>query len=260
MATLAETLEKTAIGNPVRMEQLVMFPLLGPAVSGPGYITLVEAIAHGVAEVKEVSASRSVPEARFINNADKPVFLMDGEELIGARQNRVLNLSLPLNAHSEATIPVSCVEQFRWHYESLQFQSAPRTLFAEARARKADHVSASLATFESRVSDQSEIWEQIHQKSLSLEAHSATGAMDDIYERNQVSLRDYEEAMQPVEGQTGALFSLVHRSSAWISSTARPPFGPCCPRWCSGTRQMPWTRLELGTSRPLPRWSRLVRS
>jgi hypothetical protein len=206
MTIIANTLEKTAIGNPVSLEQLVMFPLLGPAASEPGYITLDEAIARGVAEVKEVSASGSVPEARFINKGDKPVFLMDGEELIGARQNRVLNLSILVNAHSEVTIPVSCVEAGRWHYESPEFRSAPRTLFAEGRARKADQVSECLVRFAARRSNQSEIWEQIHQKSLSLETHSATGAMDDIYERHQLSLRDYEQAMQPVDGQTGALF------------------------------------------------------
>lgn len=206
MTIVARTLETTAIGDPICQEQMAMFPLLGRAICDPDYITLDEAISRGVAAVREVSASGSVPEARFINRGDKPVFLMDGEELIGARQNRVLNLSILVNAHSDVTIPVSCVEAGRWHYESPEFRSAPRTLFAEGRARKAGQVSECLVRFAARRSNQSDIWEQIRQKSLSLETHSATGAMDDVFERHQVSLRDYEQAMQPVDGQTGALF------------------------------------------------------
>ena len=205
MSIIARTLEKTAIGNPVCLEHLVMFPLLGP-VSEPGYITLDEAIAAGSVKIREVSDGGSVPEVRFINQGDRPVFAMDGEELVGAKQNRILNLSVLVDAHSKVTVPVSCVEQFRWSPVSRQFSSAPRTLFARGRARVAGDVSASLQMFATRSSDQLKLWGDIARYRREMKAECETGAMDEIYRRHETSLRDFEKAMQPVDGQTGALF------------------------------------------------------
>jgi hypothetical protein len=205
MSIIARTLKKTAIGNPVCLEHLVMFPLLGP-VSEPGYITLDEAIAAGSVEIREVSNGGSVPEVLFINRGDRPVFAMDGEELVGAKQNRILNLSTLVDAQSTVTIPVSCVEQGRWSPVSRQFSSAPRTLFARGRARVAGDVSASLKMFAMRRSDQLNLWDDIARYRREMRAEGETGAMDEIYRRHATSLRDFEKAMQPVDGQTGALF------------------------------------------------------
>ncbi len=54
------------------------------------YLTLDEALAAKTATVTEVSESGSVPELYFQNEGDLPVLLLDGEELVGAKQNRVL--------------------------------------------------------------------------------------------------------------------------------------------------------------------------
>ena len=44
---------------------------------------------------------------------DLPLLLPDGEQLVGAKQNRILNMTVLVAAQSEVTIPVSCVEQVR---------------------------------------------------------------------------------------------------------------------------------------------------
>ena len=82
---------------------------------------------------------------RFVNLGDLAMLLLDGEELIGAKQNRILNLSILAPAHQTIAIPVSCVEVGRWHAQSAEFGSARRTQFAAGRARKAADVSESLA-------------------------------------------------------------------------------------------------------------------
>jgi hypothetical protein len=40
----------------------------------------------------------------------------DGEQLVGAKQNRILNMTVLVAAETEVTIPVSCVERGRWGY------------------------------------------------------------------------------------------------------------------------------------------------
>ena len=61
---------------------------------------------------------------------------MDGEELLGAKQNRIVNLTILVAANSELTIPVSCVEAGRWRARSRAFTSAPRTQFVSGRAKR----------------------------------------------------------------------------------------------------------------------------
>jgi hypothetical protein len=51
-----------------------------------------------------------LPQHMVVNRANKPVLLIDGEELAGAKQNRVLNTSILIKEVSETKIPVSCTE------------------------------------------------------------------------------------------------------------------------------------------------------
>jgi hypothetical protein len=57
----------------------------------------------------EVDAAGSVPELLAPNPLDQHVLLYDGEELLGAKQNRILNVTVLAAAKSEARMLVSCV-------------------------------------------------------------------------------------------------------------------------------------------------------
>ncbi|MBA2258397.1 MAG: hypothetical protein H0W18_05850, partial [Acidobacteria bacterium] len=93
--SIAHALSSITLGDPVRFENLTMLPLLGtPGVERePFYLTLDEALAQGWTEITKVSEQGSVPELRVSNKGAKPVFILDGEELLGAKQNRVVNLT-----------------------------------------------------------------------------------------------------------------------------------------------------------------------
>ena len=96
----------------------------------------LDALALGTVQIGETSEAGRVPELRVLNHGDRAVFLLDGEELIGAKQNRVLNLSILVPPHSESTIPVSCVESGRWSRRSAHFGSAPRAHYAEGSPQR----------------------------------------------------------------------------------------------------------------------------
>jgi hypothetical protein len=89
-------------------------------------------------------AARSVGQPRAVNDGVRPVLLLDGEEVIGAKQNRIINLTVLVAAGTTVQLPVSCVEQGRWSMQSLRFAEAGRTMFASGRARKMRDVTASL--------------------------------------------------------------------------------------------------------------------
>lgn len=169
------------------------------------------ALAQGSARVTEVSASGHVPELRFVNDGDWPVLLLDGEELIGAMQNRILNLTLLAPAHKTILIPVSCVEAGRWHAESAEFAGARRTHFATGRARKAADVSDSLRRRNSRETDQGRVWADIESKSRRMGVSSGTRAAAALYEGHRDRLDGFQGAFSPQPGQCGALFAINGR-------------------------------------------------
>ncbi len=211
MQKIIDTAAGIRIGEPATFRDLTVFPLFGVDVKNPGYLTLDEALGQKSSVVTEVSEGGSVPELKFVNSGNMPVFLLDGEELIGAKQNRILNLSILVAAGKTLVIPVSCVEAGRWSHRSEQFASAPRTHYAAGRAMKMAHVSESLHKTGHRTSDQAEVWRDISAKSASFRVHSETSAMSDIYEQESVRLEDYVRQFTILEGQSGAIFAVGER-------------------------------------------------
>ncbi|HQJ94511.1 MAG TPA: hypothetical protein PLT06_06710, partial [Syntrophorhabdaceae bacterium] len=102
-------------------DNLAVIPLFLDGNGGPSYITLKEALDMGTFIVTEIGEGGNVPELKVINKGDIPVILLDGEELSGAKQNRVLNTTVLIAGMSETVIPVSCTEQGRWSYTTREF-------------------------------------------------------------------------------------------------------------------------------------------
>ncbi|RLJ17523.1 hypothetical protein DJ031_14535 [bacterium endosymbiont of Escarpia laminata] len=211
MSTITECLSQVRLGEPQVHHNLVLFPLIAEKSTEPHYLLLDEALARGCARVTEVSESGSVPELRFVNECDRPVLLLDGEELVGAKQNRILNLTVMAPAHKSIIIPVSCVEAGRWRAESADFASAKRAHYAAGKASKAAHVSASLRNSGTRRSDQSAVWQDISEKSARMQAHSRSEAAAAMYQQHRASLDDFLQAFLPVEEQAGAMFAVNGR-------------------------------------------------
>jgi hypothetical protein len=203
---IADTFRQAAYGPELAFQNLAVVPILGGRDRGADYATLDEALASGSAEVTEVSDGGRVPELKIIVKGATPVLLVDGEELIGAKQNRVLNLTILVPPEQTTVIPVSCVEAGRWHHVSRGFASAPRAQFAEGRAAKMRQVTASLLSVGERRSDQQAVWKLIAEKSARLEALSDTSAMSAVFEKVEPSLDDFVRALTPIDGQVGAVF------------------------------------------------------
>ena len=207
---LNETLDALRFDAPVEWKNLTFTPLLRRENPAPDYRTLDEALADKQARITEVSAGGSVPELKFTNAGEMPVFLMDGEELLGAKQNRILNLSILVPKNVETTIPVSCVEAGRWSHTSSDFAAAPRAHFAEGRARKMAQVSDAMlmSAGSSHYSDQREVWNDIAMKSARLDVQSPTAAMSAMYEQHEDGVEDYVAAFAAQENQVGGVFSI----------------------------------------------------
>lgn len=208
MQLIDTTLSTLEVGTPTTCHNLTLYPLLGKGCSHPDYLTLDEALAQGSAHITEVSEGGSVPDLRFVNESDRPVLLLDGEELVGAKQNRVLNLTLLVPARSTLLIPVSCVEAGRWAHVSVEFGTSGHAHYATGRAHRVAQVSESMRATGARRSDQGQVWSDITDKFARLDSSSPTMAMADIYTQHETRLEDYVQAFAAQQGQLGAVFAI----------------------------------------------------
>jgi len=128
-------------------------------------------------------------------NPEEPVIRdsLDGEELIGAKQNRIVNLTILVAAGQTLHIPVSCVEAGRsgpplarvrrGRPRALRVGGASREDHA-GRARKLQEVSYCMRTSGSRMADQGGVWDEIDVKPRRMKAESATYAAAETYDRS----------------------------------------------------------------------------
>jgi hypothetical protein len=96
-----------------------MFPLLDGVQGEPDYLTLDDALAGGTGFRDRGARRRQCEQPE--GHQPQPnvaVLIVDGEELVGAKQNRVVNLTILVPAQQTVVIPVTCVEQGRWHHVS----------------------------------------------------------------------------------------------------------------------------------------------
>jgi hypothetical protein len=205
LQTLTQSLQ---FGQPVGAANLTMVPLLLGDEVPAGYATLDEALAAGFVKVTEVSESGQVSELTIVNDGAVPVLVLDGEELVGAKQNRIVNLTILVPAHSRLPLPVSCVEAGRWAHRSRAFAAAGRTHYAAGRKMKVEQVSCSLRESGARNADQGAIWEDIDAKSERFAAESPTKAAAAMYEQSRADLDALQSRLEALPRQVGAVFAI----------------------------------------------------
>ena len=192
---IANYLSRLELGELQTFNNMAVIPLFASVNNSPKYLALREALERGLLVITEISKTGSVPELKVVNRAEIPVLLLDGEELAGAKQNRVLNTTILLKEESETVIPVSYTEQGRWSYASPEFYDSGHIVNKNLRSRKAAFVTRGLVASGSYRGDQGAVWEGIEECAMMADVHSATRAMSDVYKSKEVDLKGYEKNM-----------------------------------------------------------------
>jgi hypothetical protein len=192
------------LGELVEHRGIVLAPLFPRSRPRARYVTLDEALALGF-RVSEVSSHGSVPEVLAWNSTPTDVIVCDGEELLGAKQNRIVNVTVLVAAGSTVRIPVSCVEQGRWSRGSGDFSAASHAAYPELRRRKAERLAA--APLQPGAA-QDEVWSAVAEKSVRLGAFSPTGAQAHIFASRGRELAGLGGAFPLEPGQAGAVVAL----------------------------------------------------
>jgi hypothetical protein len=202
---IMEYVTRIQLGEIQTHQNLGIVPLLLPGNGGPEYLTLKEALERGALTVTEVSEGGNVPELKVINKGDMAVLLLDGEELTGAKQNRVLNTTILIGAHMETVIPVSCTEHGRWRYTSREFEDSDLIMYSKVRRQKAQDVMTNLRQSVGFVSNQGAVWEGVAELRSEARVAAPTGAMKDVFEGKAEDLDAYIGAIPLVPDQRGMM-------------------------------------------------------
>ena len=200
---ITQTLKKLQFGEVLMHKNMAVLPIVGLPKSEPQYITLKKGLSDKLISITEVSESGSVPNLKVNNDAAFPLFLIDGEELVGAKQNRIVNSSLLLEAKSSTVIPVSCTESGRWSYNSRAFHDSGVVMSSRARHAKSVRLSKNLSTRQEYTADQSEVWKDIETYHGKFATNSSTRAMKDAFEKNKNNLSVFQNAFPVQAGQNG---------------------------------------------------------
>lgn len=197
------------LGEPDVCGPLAVYPIFGPE-PGIEYRAFAQAVALG-ASVKELDGTASVNDLVVMNPTDLPVLLYEGEEVLGAQQNRTFDVSVLVAAGARLEVPVSCVESGRWdgarHRED--FSPAPQTAYPQLRRLKNRQARAAVAAGMEARAIQGAVWEEVANKSARLGVESATDAMHDIYDARRERLRQFRAAIPVHDGQLGALVQIA---------------------------------------------------
>jgi hypothetical protein len=205
---ILESLTSAEIAGVRQAAALQVFGLRWPAGNGHDYVTLDEALQEQLLDVTEIDEGGRVPTIKIKNKSDRMVFLMAGEELVGGKQNRVLNASMMVPAKGEMPIPVTCVERGRWGYKSRKFGSASTSSHSHLRMMMSKQVSGSYKAVGAPHSDQGAVWDEVARKMHKMGSTSSSDALHDLF-------RDYAQKLDALiahfplpEGCNGAAFAI----------------------------------------------------
>jgi hypothetical protein len=192
------------VGDAVEHRGIVVAPLFPRRNPVARYVTLDTGLAEGLS-ITETSETGEVPALAVANPLATDVLLYDGAEVVGAKQNRILNVSVLVAAGSTLRIPVSCTEEGRWHSVSSSFAPARHIANSELRRRKAIALSAVPLTLGAA---QQDVWKSVREQATRMGAVSPTGAHRDLFLARERELAALEPAFTAEPGQCGAVLGL----------------------------------------------------
>jgi hypothetical protein len=169
---LKDHISQCRLYNGVSYKNLTIIPLCGPEMTDNIKImTLDEALKANGLEIKEISESGSVNSLSLTNRSDQYIFIMAGEILAGAKQDRVLKedvLLLPDKAN--VIVNAYCVEHGRWEYKTEKFYSENKTANLSVRQSARIH------------ENQGVVWNAVAETNRRVAAEAPTGSLSKSHE------------------------------------------------------------------------------
>jgi hypothetical protein len=220
--TLAQALQSLKIRGPVSHGLLHIFPLQGDTHAEQDISLLEGALQAGTLHIEELHEAGSAPELRVVNDGTSQVLILEGDELVGAIQNRVVDSSVLVAAESELVLPVSCVERGRWIYRSRAFTSGKGSPHFALRRLKTKSVHDSLSRGRGHRSDQSAVWRKVDRKARLHKAASPTHALQDSLSHLSEKLDAFDKLARYLSQETSGVAVAIGERLVLLELLAGP--------------------------------------
>ncbi len=109
MNSIINHFHELEIGDIQQHENMVLAPLFGRE-SQLDYTVFDQAVRDGL----QISETGSVPTLHFCNKTGREVLILQGEYVLGGKQNRMVAANVYLERGFDGNVPVRCVQQHRW--------------------------------------------------------------------------------------------------------------------------------------------------
>lgn len=201
----------TELAKPMTAGPLFLWPVLLKVDQAPPALTLAEALETGKFQLREIGDDGRVGELLAVNGLEVPVFLLDGEQCLGVKQNRAFNLSMLIPPQTNVAVPVSCLERGRWAPTAAPVRAAEHVHFASGRGAKMRSVSESLALLGVARADQDLVWSEIDARIMSEGVHAGTSAEAALYEGRKDDVGTLVRNLEVLDRQAGFVFGIGKR-------------------------------------------------
>ncbi|MBI5524751.1 MAG: hypothetical protein HY897_00300 [Deltaproteobacteria bacterium] len=189
-------------GAPVRAGVVWCVPVIG-AADGPDADLLEEALGQGTSKVTEVGEQGRVGSVRVAHGGGRHLLVLNGEQVAGAKQDRVFNSSFIVPPGIEVDLPVSCVERGRWRRASDEFTSLGTTVSSRTRISSVRSVTDSLSRGRGYEGDQGAVWREVDGYLRRSCTPSATSAFADGFRSRSREVEGLLSGLSPCPGQVG---------------------------------------------------------
>jgi hypothetical protein len=192
-----EAFGRIVFDRPALLKNLILFPIVQRAGHSSQHriISLHSAMRDGIIEVRETGR---IEEIEVVNKGPDKVLGIDGQEVRGGRQNRVLNFSALIGEDAGSLISTLCVEEGRWAGAALNF-SEGRIAHPTLRSLIAR------TTYLDGANLQRNVWSSLNRSFGTMRAYSATRSMADLYTSVDNDIQSLAGHMKPEEDQAGVL-------------------------------------------------------
>lgn len=175
-------------------ENMTVVPILSDTNTPFDVLDLKEGLKMGLVKIEECDNS-NIEQVKLKNNSISPLILLDGEEIAGSLQNRIVTQTMIIAPKSEMEIPVNCSEKGRNEYKS-EFQYSDYIANSNTRRKKAYNKNNPL---------QEVVWNSIDDLEKDKNTFSKTNALRDSYEKNKYDIDSYLKHFKMENNQIGVI-------------------------------------------------------
>lgn len=175
-------------------ENMTVVPILSDTNTPFDILDLKEGLKIGLVKIEECDNS-NIEQVKLKNNSISPLILLDGEEIAGSLQNRIISQTMIIAPKSEIKIPVNCSEKGRNTYKS-EFHYSNYMANSNTRRKK---------VYNKNKLRQNVVWSSIDDLEKDKNTCSKTNALRDSYEKNKYDIDSYLKHFKMENNQIGVI-------------------------------------------------------